>query len=92
MATRLIVVGSIGSDAGYWVLGPDGWHHVGGWAPEAMVEMTRAISLLAQAPQLKTPGLANAYSKELMAFVDREISSHVKDTTGGVIVVVSQQA
>ena len=30
MAT--IILGHIGSDAGYWVIGPDGkMHHVGGW-------------------------------------------------------------
>jgi len=29
---KYIVLGRIGSDAGYWVLGADGkWHHVGGW-------------------------------------------------------------
>jgi hypothetical protein len=87
---QMIVIGSIGSDAGYWVLGPDGWHHVGGWAPEALAEVSNALTILAKAPQLKTPGLANSVGKSLMTFVEKEISSHVKDASGGVIVVVNQ--
>jgi hypothetical protein len=87
---QMIVLGHIGSDAGYWVLGPDGWHHVGGWGIEAIAEVQRAVGILAKTPELKTPGLANTVSQSLMKFVQKEVGAHVKDTSGGVIIVVNQ--
>ena len=87
---RMIVIGNIGSDAGYWVLGPDGWHHEGGWGVESLAEVSRAVGLLAQTPQLKTPGLANTVGHGLMKFVEKEIGNHVKGAEGGIIVVVNQ--
>jgi len=87
---RMIVLGNIGSDAGYWVLGPDGWHHVGGWAVESIAEVRQAVNVLAQMPQFKTPGLANTASQELMKFVERSVKEHVKGAAGDVIVVMNQ--
>jgi hypothetical protein len=82
---RLVVIGQVGSDAGYWVFDGKGWHHVGGWAPEAMVEVTQALKVIATARQLKTPGLADTASKGLMDFVQKELSAHVKE--GDVVVI-----
>jgi hypothetical protein len=87
---RIIVIGHIGSDAGYWVLGPNGWQHVGGWGVESIAEVRQAMNLLSQMSQLKTPGLANAASKELLNFVEKAVGEHVKGAAGDVIVVMNQ--
>lgn len=47
-----IIIGPVGSDAGYVVVGPDGFHHVGGWGPEAMAEVTAAVTVLSAASQV----------------------------------------
>jgi hypothetical protein len=85
-----VVIGHIGSDAGYWILGPNGWEHVGGWAVESITEVQQAMTVLSQMPQLKTPGLANAASKELLSFVEKSVGENVKGATGNVIVVMNQ--
>ena len=86
---RLVVIGNIGSDAGYWVLGPDGkWHHQGGWGIEAVAEVQQAVQILAQTARLKTPGLAEGVSGSLMKFVEKEVGANIKGSTGDVIVVM----
>ena len=87
---NIIVVGQIGSDAGYWYLGPDGkWHHVGGWGVENLVEVTRALTILSEAARFKTPGLAESVSKRLNEFVQKELGAHLGDQLkgGGVVIV-----
>jgi len=76
----------VGTDAGGWYIGPDGKiHRVPGWNPEAMLDLARAVSIIRQAGQLKTPGLADATIKSVMDFAQKQIAEHVKD--GGVLVV-----
>jgi len=87
---RVIIFGNVGSDAGYWVLDENGYHHVGGWGVDSFAETQTALGLLAKTPQLKTPGLAKGVSKTLLSFVEKEISAHVKEAGSGVIVVVNQ--
>jgi hypothetical protein len=87
---KLIVIGQIGSDAGYWYLGPDGkWHHVGGWGVENLVEVTRALNILSEAARFKTPGLAETVTKGLNEFVQKELGAHLGDQLkgGGVVIV-----
>jgi hypothetical protein len=84
-----IIFGQIGSDAGYWYIGRDGKiHHVGGWAPEAMAELTRALTVLREASQLKAPGLAEQATKGVLEFVHGQLG-HFGDTLkgGGVLVI-----
>ena len=57
MTSRGIIVGPIGSDAGYWVLGPNGFHRVGGWGREAMAEVTAAVTVLSAASQVTNRGV-----------------------------------
>jgi hypothetical protein len=88
---RMIVIGNIGSDAGYWVLGSDGvWHHEGGWGVESLVEFQAQVQILAQSARLKTPGLANKVGEALQASVSKLVGEHVKGAGEGVIVVVNQ--
>ena len=36
---RYLVLGNIGSDAGYWVFSNGHWQHVGGWGVESILEV-----------------------------------------------------
>lgn len=85
---RTIIIGNIGSDAGYWVIDSTGIHHVGGWGVEAMVEFTSAIRIMGEATRLKTPGLAEAAVKTVREFAETELSKHLKDGAAGSVVVV----
>jgi hypothetical protein len=86
---NLIVLGNVGSDAGYWVYGPGGWHHVGGWGVESLAEVKAALQIIAEAPRLKTPGLADATTRGLVEFVQKELAAHVKEggKEGGIVVL-----
>jgi hypothetical protein len=50
-----------------------------------MLELTRAVSVIREAGQLKTPGLAEATIKGVMEFAQKELATHVKG--GGVLVI-----
>jgi hypothetical protein len=88
---KFVVFGQIGSDAGYWVLGPDGkWHHVGGWGVENIVEVSRALNVLSEAARFKTPGLAESVTKRLSEFVQKELNEHLGEQLkggGGVVII-----
>jgi len=50
---NIVVFGHIGSDAGYWVIGPDGkLHHVGGWNPEAIAEVSASLNIIRESTRL----------------------------------------
>jgi hypothetical protein len=85
---KLIVIGSIGSDAGYWVFENGHWVHVGGWGIDQLVEVSRSLAILGQAAQLKTPGLADAVTRELGEAVSKQLSTHLGGQLGGGGVVV----
>jgi hypothetical protein len=36
---RYIVLGNIGSDAGYWIFSDGQWQHVGGWGVDSIREV-----------------------------------------------------
>jgi hypothetical protein len=83
---RLVFLGGFGSDAGYWYIGADGkLHHVGGWAPEAVTEVSRAITILGEAAHLKTPALSEAVIKSALEFVTKNIGANLKE--GDVVVM-----
>jgi len=87
---KFIVFGRIGSDAGYWYLGPDGkWHHVGGWGVEALADVSRAMTVLSESSGFKTPGLANNVTKSVHEFLQKELSAHLGEQLkdGGVVVI-----
>lgn len=84
----IIILGHIGSDAGYTYIGSDGKiHHVPGWNPEAMAEFDAALSVMRSAAQLKAPGLADAVLKSVLPFAQKEINTYFKGAgEGGVLV------
>ncbi len=77
----------IGTDAGGWYIGRDGKiHRVPGWNPESMTDLSRSVSVIRSAAQLKAPGLADGILKTgLLEFAFKEVAAHVKD--GGVLVM-----
>jgi hypothetical protein len=86
-STHIVVFGHFGSDAGYWYIGADGKiHRVPGWNPEQLTEVSKVVSILAQAAALKTPGLAERVSGVLTDFVQKEVAGHVKEA-GGVSII-----
>ncbi|HXP79737.1 MAG TPA: hypothetical protein VN976_07520 [Verrucomicrobiae bacterium] len=89
----IIILGRIGSDAGYTYIGADGKiHHVPGWNPEAMAEFDAAISVMRDATQLKAPGLAEAVVKSVLPFAQKEIKTYFKDAGEGGVVVAGAGA
>jgi len=77
----------VGTDAGGWYIGRDGKiHRVPGWNPEAMVDLTRAVSVIREVAQFKQAGLADAVLKAgVLEFAFKEVEAHVK--AGGILVV-----
>ena len=87
---RLIVIGQIGSDAGYWVFENGHWVHHGGWVIEQLTDFNRALSILGEVTRLKTPGLADIASRSLGDFVQKELGTHLGDLAkGGTVVIVN---
>jgi hypothetical protein len=87
-ATKYIVFGNIGSDAGYYVWDGHGWKHVGGWGVEQMLEVSSALKIMGEAARFKTPDLANSVTQSVSEFVQRELSAHLPGEKGGNQVVV----
>jgi hypothetical protein len=78
----------IGSDAGWWSFEDGHWVHHGGWEVEAIADVVTAVSMISQAPQLKTPGLANESTQGLVEFVNRELGAHINADNKEVVVVI----
>jgi hypothetical protein len=75
---QYIIIGNIGSDAGYWVWDGHGWKHVGGWAVEQLAVVRNALTIMGQSSQLKTPGLANTVAKSVSDLVTKELGAHLQ--------------
>jgi hypothetical protein len=84
---KMIILGNIGSDAGYWEIDENGnIHHVGGWGVDQLAEFKSAASIMGAATQLKTPGLAEAAIKAVHQLAQSQLAEHVKD--GGAVIVL----
>ena len=86
---RFIVIGHIGSDAGYWYWDGQRWHHVGGWGIEQLAEVNAAINIMREATRLKTPGMAEAATKVVAEFVQTQLGSHLKESGGAGVVIIA---
>jgi hypothetical protein len=87
---KFIIIGNIGSDAGYWVLDSTGLHHVGGWGVDGLLEVSAGLNILREATRLKTPGLAEGATKTIAEFVQRQLGAHIKELgQSGTVVVVA---
>jgi len=84
---KTIIIGHIGSDAGYWVIDANGHiRHVEGWGIDQLAEFRNAVTIMATATQLKTPGLAEAAIKSVHGLAQSQLAEHLKE--GGVVVVM----
>jgi hypothetical protein len=84
---RLFFFGGFGTDAGGWYIGADGKiHKVPGWNPEQVVELARLVSVLREAAQLKSPGLAEQLTAVVMPLVQKELGGVLRE--GDVAVAV----
>lgn len=86
----IIILGRLGSDAGYWYIGSDGRvHHSPGWNPEAMAEFDAAIAVMKSAAQLKAPGLTEAVLKNVLPYVQSQVNTYFKGAGEGGVVVAA---
>ncbi|HKS95278.1 MAG TPA: hypothetical protein VJV74_03995 [Terriglobia bacterium] len=84
---HFIVIGNIGSDAGYWVWDGHEWKHVGGWGVEQLAEVTAALNIMRESTRFKTPGMAAAATKTVAEFAQKQLGAHLKE--GGSVVVIA---
>ena len=85
---RFIILGPVGTDIGYWYIDGNGvLHHVGGWA-DRLTEFSAAVSIIREAVNLKTPGMAEAAIKSVLSFAESQIKEHVKDAGAGPTVIL----
>jgi hypothetical protein len=73
-----IIFGNVGSDAGYWVLDDNGLHHVGGWAPDSLLEVQTGLEVLKASTRFKSPGLADAIAELVSRAIEPELAKHVR--------------
>ena len=86
----IVLGGGFGSDAGYWTYENGKLVHHGGWEAGTLAEVSRELAILGQAAQLKTPGLANAVSREVGANVEKALQAHLGSQLGnGAVVIVN---
>ncbi len=84
---RYVIFGNIGSDAGYWTFENGKFVHHGGWEIESIREVQQALTLIAEASKLRTPGLAERLTGVLDEFVGSELTEHVGKGQNVVVVV-----
>jgi hypothetical protein len=81
---RYVILGNIGSDAGYWVLENGHLKHVGGWSVDSLREVQAGIAVLKAATQLRTPDLAHS----IAGLVEKHLGSELAEHVGGAHTVV----
>lgn len=82
---HFIVIGNIGSDAGYWEWDGHEWKHVGGWGVEQLTEVAAALNIMRESTRFKTPGLAVAATRTVAEFAQKQLGEHLKGS--GVVVI-----
>jgi hypothetical protein len=84
-----IIIGHIGSDAGYTVIGADGAvHHVPGWQEAQLEEFAAAVKVLGAATRLKTPGAAREIAIAARDLIVKEAEAHIKGDAGDRTIVI----
>jgi hypothetical protein len=86
---KVVIVGGpgVGTDAGGWVIDERGViHRIPGWNPEAVLETQRAMGIIREAAQLKTPGLAEATTKAAVEFVFDDLNRLIDIPDGDIVI------
>ena len=89
---QYVIIGSRGSDAGYWVLDATGLHHVGGWGIDQLREVTNGLQIMGTATQFKTQGLAQTVTKSVADFVTKQLETNlgkVGGEAGATVIIVA---
>jgi hypothetical protein len=81
---RYVILGNIGSDAGYWELVNGHLVHHGGWGVDSLREVQAGLAILKAATQLRTPGLAD----EIVGLVEKHLGAELAEHAGGAHTVV----
>ena len=84
-----IIIGHIGSDAGYTIIYSDGTvFHQPGWAEGQLEDFRAAVRVVESASLIKAPGVAGEVLKGARAFIERELEAHVKSEAGDRVVLL----
>lgn len=83
---QYIVLGNIGSDAGYWVYRDGHWEHVGGWGVDSLREVQAGLAVLKASTQLRTPELAQSVTELVTKAIGPELAEHAR---GGHTVIIT---
>jgi|HubBroStandDraft_3_1064219.scaffolds.fasta_scaffold1608056_1 hypothetical protein len=84
-----IIIGHIGSDAGYTILNADGTiTHVPGWREGEMEDFVSAAQVVQHASRIKAPGVGAEVVKGARAFLEKQIEAHVKSNPGDRVVLI----
>jgi hypothetical protein len=83
---QYIVLGDIGSDAGYWVFRDGQWQHVGGWGVDSIREVQAGLAVLRASTQLRTPELAQSVAELITKAIGSELAEHA---AGGHTVIIA---
>jgi hypothetical protein len=89
MSQIVLVIGHIGSDAGYrWIDASGHVHVVPGWNPEAYSEVAGAIGILKEAVRLKSPAAEKVIQGALEILQKELPSEHTKAGGANTVIVI----
>ncbi|MCC6537802.1 MAG: hypothetical protein IT162_09650 [Bryobacterales bacterium] len=84
---RIIFIGG-GTDAGGWYIGPDGKiHRIPGWNPEAMADLSAALTVLKVGSRIKAKGVADRAIKSVLALAQKELGEYAGKEGGAIVVL-----
>ena len=84
-----IIIGHIGSDAGYTILNADGTiTRVPGWGEGQTEDFVTALRVIQTSAGIKTPGVSTEIIKSARAFVEKQLEAHVKSQPGDHVVLI----
>jgi hypothetical protein len=84
-----IIIGHIGSDAGYTIIYPDGTvYHQPGWAEGLVEDFVSAAHVVRYASRIKEPGVGAEVLKGARAFLEKQVEAHVKSNPGDRVVLI----
>ncbi len=84
-----IIIGHIGSDAGYTIIEANGHViHVPGWGEGGLEDFASALRVIQTASRIKTPGISEGIVRNARAFLEKELATHVKAAPGDSVVLL----
>jgi hypothetical protein len=84
--TRYLILGPIGSDAGYWTIENGHLVHHDGWEVDRLSEVRAGLAILQAAPQLRTPELAERVTELVTGMLTKELGGHLGEGSHTVVI------